>query len=74
MLPGLVAGEPPIWEHRNNSTDMPRLVLARMNDLAAMKPMPAGADQEPVVQLIAVADTPAKAKDEPATIDMAEEP
>lgn len=74
VLPGLVAGDPPIWEHRHNSTDMPRLVLARMSDLAAMKPMPPDADQEPVVQLIAVADTPAKAKEEPATIDMAEEP
>lgn len=75
VLPGLVAGDPPIWEHRNNNYDMPRLVLARMADLAVMKPMPADADQEPVVQLIAVADTPAKAKEEPATtIDMAEEP
>ncbi|MDF3216280.1 MULTISPECIES: hypothetical protein [Mesorhizobium] len=74
VLPGLVAGDPPIWEHRNNSTDMPRLVLARMSDLAIMRPMPPDADQEPVTQLIAVADTPAKAKEEPATIDMAEEP
>jgi hypothetical protein len=74
VLPGLVAGDPPIWEHRLNSYDMPRLVLARMSDLAAIKPMPADADQEPVVQLIAVADTPAKAKEETAAVDMAEEP
>ncbi|RWC12360.1 MAG: hypothetical protein EOS52_19150 [Mesorhizobium sp.] len=72
-LPGLVGGDPPFWDQSRVGIHSPRSILVRLQELAALKPAPPAEAGQPVVELIPIADTPARTNDEPA-IDMAEEP
>ncbi|CDX22111.1 hypothetical protein MPL3356_390151 [Mesorhizobium plurifarium] len=65
-LPGLVGGDPPFWDQFRVSVQSPRSILARLQELATLKPAPPAEAGQPVVELIPIAEDHASNNSEEA--------
>ncbi|CDX39196.1 hypothetical protein MPLA_290070 [Mesorhizobium sp. ORS 3359] len=55
-LPGLVGGDPPFWDQHRVGIYSSRSILARLQELATLKPAPPAEAGQPVVELIPIAE------------------
>ncbi|RWE11565.1 MAG: hypothetical protein EOS61_15660 [Mesorhizobium sp.] len=55
-LPGLVGGDPPFWDQHRVGIHSSRSILARLQELATLKPVPPAEAGQPVVELIPIAE------------------